>query len=287
MTTWAWHRFGTFRVSLPLPRLSRRYGRELRRRITTKTRVPGAQDTDGERLREPSVSVRLPDGAVPDRPLRQVTASQVLSAVPWRMTRSARGQAHYPGWYWSATTAGHVIYESRLELARLLLADFDPEVVAIAAQPFLLRAKAAGRLRRHVPDFLLVHADQMVRVVNVKPAARLADPAVAGALAWPGELVEARGWGYEIWTGADPVLLANVRFLAGYRRPGMPPDAVTAAVLDEVRPGERLGGLLDRLERSWPRPVAKAAVLRLLWQRRVSADLGRPLDAGSVLEVAG
>jgi hypothetical protein len=80
-------------------------------------------------------------------------------------------------------SGGHVIYESRLELARLLLADFDPGVTAIAAQPFLLRAQAGGRLRRHEPDFLLVRADHTVQVVNVKPAARLADPAVAEALA--------------------------------------------------------------------------------------------------------
>jgi hypothetical protein len=185
-----------------------------------------------------------------------VTASQIVTAAPWRTARSARGQEHYPGYYWSATTGGHVIYESRLELARLLLADFAPDVVAIAAQPFLLRAQAGGRARRHVPDFLLLHAGQTVRVVNVKPAARLADPAIAEALAWPGELFEARGWGHEIWTGAEPVFLANVRFLAGYRRPGMPPDAVTDATRDEIRPGECLGGLLDRLEGAWPRPLA-------------------------------
>jgi hypothetical protein len=247
--------------------------------------IYGDHDAGGARLREPSVSVRLRNGTVCDRSLREVTAGQVISAAPWRMTRSARGQAHYPGWYWSATAGGHVIYESRLELARLLLADFDLDVAVIAAQPFLLRARVSGRVCRHVPDFLLVHADQTVQVVNVKPAARLADPAVAEALAWPGELFAARGWGHEIWTGADPVVLANVRFLAGYRRPGMPPDAVTCAVLDVIRPGECLGGLLDRLERAWPRALAKAAVLRLLWQRRLSADLSRPLDAGSVLEV--
>jgi hypothetical protein len=232
------------------------------------------------------VSVRLHSGqTVPDHPLRQVAASEIVAAAPWRTTRSARGQAHYPGFYWSATAGGHVIYESRLELARLLLADFDPDVVAIAAQPFLLRAAAGGRLRRHVPDFLLVRADRTVTVVNVKPAARLADPVVAEALDWPGEVFEDRGWGHEIWTGADPVLLANVRFLAGYRRLGMPPDAVTGAVLGDIRPGECLGGLLDRLEGAWPRPVAKAAVLRLMWQRRVSADLSRPLDADSIMEV--
>jgi hypothetical protein len=254
--------------------------------MATKDHVRGGQDADGTRSRGPSVSLRLRDGkTVPDRPLRQVTSAQVISAAPWRMTRSARGQTHYPGFYWSATAGGHVIYESRLELACLLLADFDPDVVAIAAQPFLLRAAVGGRVRRHVPDFLLVRANRTVQVVNVKPAARLADPGVAEALDWPGELFEGRGWGHEVWTGADPVLLANVRFLAGYRRPGMPPDAVTGAVLGEIRPGECLGRLLDRLERSWPRPLAKAAVLRLMWQRRVSADLTRPLDAGSIVEV--
>ena len=81
---------------------------------------------------------------------------------------------------------GHVIYESRLELARLLLADFDRDVTAIAAQPFLLQARVAGAARRHVPDFLLVHADKSVRGVNVKPAAKLAEPQIAEALAWPG-----------------------------------------------------------------------------------------------------
>jgi len=212
------------------------------------------------------VPVRLRDGTVSDRPLGQAAVGQILRAAPWRTVRSARGQSHYLGYYWSATSGGHVIYESRLELARLLLADFDPGVTAITAQPFLLRAQAGGRVRRHVPDFLLVRADHTVQVVNVKPAARLAGPAVAEALAWPGALFEACGWDHEIWTGASPVLLANVRFLAGYRRPGIPPDDVASAILGEVRPGERLGGLLDRLERAWPRPVAKAAVLRLLWQ---------------------
>ena len=182
--------------------------------MDTKDHVRAGDDAGGTRLREPSVSIRLPDGTVSERPLRQVTAGQVVRAGPWRMTRSARGQAHYPGYYWSATSGGHVIYESRLELARLLLADFDPDVAAIAAQPFLLRALAGGRVRSHVPDFLLLHAGQTVEMVNVKPADRLADPAVAEALAWPGELFEGRGWGYEIWSGADPVVLANVRFLA-------------------------------------------------------------------------
>jgi hypothetical protein len=47
--------------------------------------------------------------------------------------RSRRGQAHLSGEYFAATTGGRVIYESRLELARLLLADFDRDVVGMSA----------------------------------------------------------------------------------------------------------------------------------------------------------
>jgi hypothetical protein len=77
-----------------------------------------------------------------------------------------------------------VVYESRLELARLLLADFDPQVTAIAAQPFLVTAPSGVRMRRHVPDFLLAGRDGAVCVVNVKPADQLVVPKVAEALAW-------------------------------------------------------------------------------------------------------
>jgi hypothetical protein len=44
----------------------------------------------------------------------------LADAAPWRVFRSHRGQAHYSGWYWSATMGGHVVYESRLELASIL-----------------------------------------------------------------------------------------------------------------------------------------------------------------------
>jgi hypothetical protein len=80
--------------------------------MVTKSYVRGGRDADGTRLREPSVSVRLRDGTVSERPLRQLTAGEVVAAVPWRSARSARGQAHYPGYYWSATAGGHLIYRS-------------------------------------------------------------------------------------------------------------------------------------------------------------------------------
>ena len=58
------------------------------------------------------------------------------------------------GSYWSATEGRHVIYESRLELARLLFADFadfDRSVHRICAQPFLLVTRSHGRMMKIIP----------------------------------------------------------------------------------------------------------------------------------------
>jgi hypothetical protein len=58
--------------------------------------------------------------------------------------------------YRSATMREHVVYESRLELARLIFVDFDRPVHRILAQPFLMKAKVGGKIRKHVPDYFLV-----------------------------------------------------------------------------------------------------------------------------------
>lgn len=59
------------------------------------------------------------------------------------------------GTYWSSTMRDHVVYESRLELTRLLFADFDLDMTAVFTQPFRFSTTVNGQLRRHVPDFLL------------------------------------------------------------------------------------------------------------------------------------
>ena len=210
----------------------------------------------------------------------ELTAAAVLSAVPWRSVRAYRGQRHLPGWYWAATTGGHVVYESRLELARLLLADFDCDVAGIAAQPLLVQDAE----RRHVPDFLLRRVDGSVVIVNVKPASQLQEERVAEALAWAGRVFRERGWEHEVWSGADAQLLANVRFLAGYRRGALFERTIDAAA------GLPAAGLLTVAQAqtalseagaSEPRPL----LFHLLWSGRLRTDLLRPLTWESELEV--
>ncbi|MEI7030110.1 hypothetical protein [Streptomyces pratensis] len=98
------------------------------------------------------VSIRCGDEAVAeDLEWSSVPLGLLRTARPWRTFRWHQGQKHYSGTYWSSTLRDHVIYESRLELGRLLFADFAPEVRHIVAQPFLLKRNLQGRVRKHVP----------------------------------------------------------------------------------------------------------------------------------------
>ncbi|MDX2757256.1 TnsA-like heteromeric transposase endonuclease subunit [Streptomyces europaeiscabiei] len=254
------------------------------------------------------VCVRLAEDEVSEGLAWESTPLEMLyAAEPWRTFRWYMGQKHYSGSYWSSTKSDHVIYESRLELARLLYADFDRDVTAIVAQPFLLRTDVDGALRRHIPDYLMATTTGPL-VVDVKPRHRVARPEHAFTFAWTREAVESRGWRYEVWSEPPDAELANVRFLAGYRRdwlfePDLPEDIrdeavdeepsperlCDPAILDEVRErvvdgdtlGEAFACLPDR-----PAPLVRSAILHLLWKQQWRTDLSAPLSARSVLRTA-
>ncbi len=126
----------------------------------------------GQRLRRGASAVRVEyraaGGNAIDTFLDRVALDELVDSKPVREFRWYRGRKHYSGWYWASTVGRLVVYESRLELARIMLADFAPEVVAIVAQPFRLIGADGERIRRHVPDILLVDADGGVTVVDVK-----------------------------------------------------------------------------------------------------------------------
>lgn len=217
--------------------------------------------------------------------MARVVVDDVLGGTPVREFRWYRGRRFYSGWYWSATMRRLIAYESRLELSRIMLADFDAAVVGIAAQPFQLVSEGDGRIRRHVPDLLLLADSGLVTVVDVKPADRVAKPDVAAVFAWTREIVAARGWAFEVWTGGDPQLLANVSFLAGYRRRSVVSEALMPVAL-ELAPGHRtIGGLETALTAYAPLEVVRPVVLHLLWGGLLRADLDRSLGPGTPLRM--
>ncbi|RJQ83400.1 TnsA-like heteromeric transposase endonuclease subunit [Pseudonocardiaceae bacterium YIM PH 21723] len=207
------------------------------------------------------------------------------TASPWRTFRWRRGQKHYSGAFWSATTRELVIYESRLELARLLFADFDTSVRHIVAQPFLLRAEVSGTVRRHIPDYLLF-TDNGPLVVDVKPQHRVERPENAFTFDWTRQVLKSRGWNYEMWSEPPRDELENVRFLAGYRRDWL----FDHELLGQLRSADLDGATLAtayQLLPEQPPPLVRAAVLHLLWQQHFTVDLTRPLNSAQVLRRAG
>ncbi len=92
-------------------------------------------------------------------------------------------------------------------------------------------------------------------------------------------------WDHEIWSGAEAQLLANVRFLAGYRRTALLDPAVLAAAR------QRLSGRLPLAEAEAALAVAglepaRPVILHLVWSGFLRADLSGSFDGSTMVEVA-
>lgn len=234
----------------------------------------------GFRIEKPSVSWRCGDDLEERvRPWGEVLASQMRSAVPWRTFRWVHGQRHYSGTYWSSTTEAFVIYESRLELARLLAADFDDRVEHIVAQPFLMTARVDSKLRTHIPDYLLFTTGGPV-VIDVKPRRKLDDPKVAYTLAWTRQMIESHGWVFEVATEPAPTFSENVRFLAGYRRKWLIDPQILACLRAQRHHGRSIADAVNSVQ-GFAATSVKPAVLHMLWTHELSTDLTRRLSGRS------
>ncbi|GAX58438.1 integrase/transposase [Streptomyces olivochromogenes] len=232
---------------------------------------------------EVSMSLRRTDGEIDEGLVWSTSGTDVFEpTIPWRTFRWRNGQKHYSGTHWSSTMRDHVVYESRLELTRLLYADFDQDVTAVFAQPFLLTTTVDGRKRRHVPDYLVLREKDVPLVVDVKPRHLLTRPKVNFTLAWAREVALSRGWDFEVWSEPPVDELANLRFLSGYRRDWL----FDQELLAEIRQTDLHGATLGEAFHAFPRHPGwkvRAAVLRLLWSQHLVTDLTEVLSQRHVL----
>ena len=231
----------------------------------------------------PRIAYRTSGGEEVSAVADRVRLAGLLGAAPWRTFRWYEGQRHYSGQYWSVTERDLVIYESRLELAALLFADFDTAVQRIVAQPFCMTAVISGKVHRRIPDFLLATDDGPV-VVDVIRSERLTHTGVQLACSWTRQVLASVGWSYRIVSESPPQLLETVRFLAGYRRDWL----IDTRALAELRAqAQGLVGLrIDEAERriaSAPHPLVRSALLHMLWRQELTVDLTRPLASSTVL----
>ena len=167
-----------------------------------------------------------------------------------------------------------MIYESRLELARLLFADFEMGVQRIAAQPFLPRSPVDGKERRHIPDYLPMTTAGPV-IADVKPRRRLESKTVAFTFEWTRSVLPARVALRGVERAASLPVSAGVVVRS---------DAL-GAVRSAVREGITIGETLSAVA-SYPEPSVRAALFHLLWRQGFRVDLAQRLTAASVLRTA-
>ncbi|MBB4922333.1 TnsA-like heteromeric transposase endonuclease subunit [Kitasatospora kifunensis] len=202
---------------------------------------------------------------------------------PVRSLPSYRGQRNYPGWYWSATVGRHVGYESWVERDHLVALDFDPAVAGVASQPFWLLWDQGGRQpRRHAPDFFVRLADGGVLVLDSRPLERIAERDREAFAATEAACAEV-GWRYAVWGEMDGVVVANHRWLSGYRHP----RCFDPSVAGRLREVFALPGSLMRGAEMAGDPIRVLPVLfHLMWRHLLVADLSLVLGDRTVVRSA-
>lgn len=205
---------------------------------------------------------------------------------PVRRFGSYARMGHYPGWWWSTTMGDLVGYESLLERDRLMLADFDRDVVAVASQPFGITGWDGEVTRRHVPDYLLLNCDGSVEVVDVKPARLVDKPDVAAVLTWTGRVFAERGWRYSVWSGAGTQRLTNVRFLAQGRHALLVDPEAARHLHRHGAVGRSLGEAFEIASRDTDisTHALRAAMVCLLWHQTWGVCLNEPLGSATRID---
>jgi hypothetical protein len=203
---------------------------------------------------------------------------------PVRSFPSYKGQRNFPGLYFAACMGRHVGFESWLERDQLIVLDFSPGVRSFAAQPFWLLWESGGKTRRHAPDFFVRLADEGGVVVDVRADDRIA-PEDAEAFEVTAAACESVDWGYRRVGALDPVLAANVRWLAGYRHPRCLREEHRARLLEVfIRPAPLLAGA----EAVGDRIAVLPSLFHLMWMGVLAADLAlAPLNGSSVVSRSG
>jgi hypothetical protein len=214
--------------------------------------------------------------------LAALAGVRVEDGRPVRSFPSYRGQRNYPGWYWSATMARRVGFESWVERDHLVALDFDPAVTAVASQPFWLLWRAGGQARRHAPDFFARLAGGGALVVDSRPLDRIGGRD-REAFAAAGAACARLGWRYAVWDSIDPVPAANLRWLAGYRHPRCHDPAVAGRLREAFT---RPRALMDGAELAGDPLAALPVLFHLMWSHVLVADLSLVLSDRSIVRAA-
>jgi len=221
---------------------------------------------------------------VDDRDRRRTIALEDAAGLDFSLAKAFRkplayrGQRNFPGWWWSATTRSHVLYESWLERHHVIEADRDAHVVAILGQPFELTWLVGKRQVRHVPDLFCRMLGGQVVVTDCRTVSSPGEKFRRRAAVTAAACLQV-GWDYRLVGEPDPIWAANLRWLAGYRHPRFGDEPLEELLVSLYARAQPLSAAQQAGDPIRVRPV----LFHLLWRGRLSADLGRPLGETTIL----
>jgi hypothetical protein len=182
---------------------------------------------------------------------------------------------HFP----SLTMNDQIPFESTIERDYLYLLDYDPTVLAFAAQPLKIHYQHDGKSATYTPDFYVRFATGEA-LVECKHHSQVDSSdntrKFAAARAW----CEEQGWSYHIVTDQDlrkGYQLTNVKLLTYYARMTVPPRtrASIIAIVQGTSEPLTLEALISALH-PLPAAQARAYILHLVFHHVLAMPL---LDA--------
>ena len=212
--------------------------------------------------------------------LGDCAALAVWTFPPTRQPHLHRGRRTLCGWVAFGDPPVMTGYESAAERDVLLDLDFDQHVVAVAAQPFVLRLADD---REHRPDYAALLTGGRVVILEVKDDAdaRVVHEAEAATAQLCVTLAEL-GWTYLTVTPTAVTRLRNLRWLRGCRPQSDELADLTDLMLTAAAGQTTIGALVALAHPAISRPVLG----RLLWEQRLLCDLSSALSDDTLVRPA-
>lgn len=176
---------------------------------------------------------------------------------------------------------------SDLEFDCIRWMEFDADVEAFLEQPVILRYLNEGKWRLHIPDLFVRRVDNLDTFIEVKFEERMARPEYEAKYSAIGRAVAALGYQYSVLTDRQirrrPAYdTLNALFLRDRWTPL--PDPRSCAILEQAL----LDGALPISEIAIHVPgISQAQIRALILRGFLKIDLGRPLNATSLVYLTG
>jgi hypothetical protein len=201
-----------------------------------------------------------------------------------RLPTAYKGQRHLPGYQWMSRMNALVAYESRLEMTILLQLDFNKAVAHVTSQPFVLHYQYETKIYRHTPDFFIRYNDGNGEVVNVKPRQFVQrEKNVRAFEACRGAAIE-MGCAYSTRSELETIYLANLGWLAGYRRPPACLEIYVESIVNAIDGPTPIQEVLARVEAN--SALTQPVFYHLLWTGWLATDLYKRLSKQSLVWVS-